>query len=76
MLMAVLTPGETLKERGAEEEQESQENDIITSHQEMNEEDEKGDLAVKKENSEEEKEGDGTLDQSIFKSFKPREPSL
>ncbi|KAG7316283.1 hypothetical protein KOW79_019824 [Hemibagrus wyckioides] len=56
MLMAVLTPGETLEERGAEEEKEhqSQENDIIASH----EEDEKEEHAVMKktENSDEEEE--------------------
>ncbi|MCJ8744024.1 hypothetical protein PDJAM_G00101420 [Pangasius djambal] len=60
MLMAVLTPGETVKERGAEEEkeQESQDNDVITSQEEMNQDDEKGEqVAMKKaENSEEEEE--------------------
>ncbi|KAB5540130.1 hypothetical protein PHYPO_G00097780 [Pangasianodon hypophthalmus] len=60
MLMAVLTPRETVKERRADEEkeQESQENDVITSHEEMNEEDEKGEQAVMKkaENSEEDEE--------------------
>lgn len=60
MLLAVLTPGETVKERGAEEEkeQESQVNGIITSHEEMNEGDEKGEEAVRKktESSEEDEE--------------------
>ncbi|KAF4071165.1 hypothetical protein AMELA_G00281850 [Ameiurus melas] len=62
MLMAVLTPGETVKERGAEEEkeQESQVNGVITSHEEMNEGDEKAEEAVTKktESSEEEEEAD------------------
>ncbi|KAM9435426.1 chromogranin-A isoform 2-T2 [Clarias gariepinus] len=63
MLMAFLTPGETVKERRAEEEEEKKEqkpqkNEIITSPKEMNKGDEKVERVVMKktENIEEEEE--------------------
>lgn len=65
MLMAVLTPGETLSTSRKKEHQ-LQENDIIASH----EEDEKEEHAVMKktENSDEEEEGDVTLNHRLTTS--------